>query len=310
MSDAQNKERRIKKQFMWLFAIFAKSAKLAKVAKALKFIKFAKVFLTLGTMALSAFVYSFMWGPWFATGFVLLLFIHEMGHVIALKMKGLPASAPVFIPMLGAVIFAPNFGSREDEAFVGYGGPLLGTLASFASFGIYFLTHHQLFLLLGYISAFLNLFNLIPIRPLDGGRVTQIFGKWFQYVGVATLLAFTLFIKEPAMLLVWILVLNDIRMNARLKFAIGITCQIAMVVLMLGGFSHQAWWVSALDVSLATVFNIGFWINTSQQVDNTDTGPSVPVPLNVRMKWFFAYASLATTLFMFMHQITPYLPKR
>lgn len=109
-----------------LMALLLKSTKLVKVFKAIKLLKFTKVILTFATMVISAFVYSLRFGVWFGAGFVLLLFVHEMGHVFALRVKGHPWAAPIFIPMLGAVVFAPKFKDAEEEAFVGYGGPFVG----------------------------------------------------------------------------------------------------------------------------------------------------------------------------------------
>ena len=105
-------------------------------------------------MGLSAFVYAFWLGPWFSIAFVIMLFIHEMGHVMAMKIKGMPTSAPVFIPMFGAVIFAPKFKNKQDEAFVGYAGPLVGGLAALALFGIWALlpSPSKLILLVSYID--------------------------------------------------------------------------------------------------------------------------------------------------------------
>ena len=188
----------------WPFVLLAKSAKLLKVAKAIKLLKFSKILITFFSMTLSVFVYAFMRGPWFSMGFVLMLFIHEMGHVIAMRHKGYPASAPVFIPLLGAVIFAPAFKNAEEEAYIGYGGPLLGGLAALALFGLWAIlpAQHPLLLMISYSAAFLNLFNLIPIRPLDGGRVTRIVGRWFKWIGVAGLILLLVVIKDPVMFLI------------------------------------------------------------------------------------------------------------
>src|SRR5271157_4758657 len=206
-----------------MFVIFALMAKMTKLVK---LVKFGKIFLTFFTMCLSAFVYSFMMGIWFSIGFVLLLFVHEMGHVIALKIKKLPASAPVFIPLLGAAIFSPNFGTKEDESFVGFGGPFLGALSCLAMFFIWKIipNHPNMFLMLGYTATIINLFNLVPIRPLDGGRITQILGTWFLYVGIASLLIITFFIREPVILFVWILSLGEIKMNDWIRFLFGVLC--------------------------------------------------------------------------------------
>ena len=219
--------------------LLMKLAKLVKVFKALKFLKFAKPLLTFGTMGISTLVYSFYLGPWFAIGLVLMLFIHEMGHVWAMQVKGMPTPAPVFIPMLGAVIFAPPFKSREEEAFVGYGGPLVGSIAGLAMFGVWAIIpgRPEILLLISFIALYLNLFNLLPIRPLDGGRITQVTGSWFKHVGVGILLLFTAYTMQPMILLIWILVLSDFTMHPKLKAGIGLACEALMVALMAAGYT-------------------------------------------------------------------------
>jgi|SRR3989344_7938443 len=133
-------------------------------------------------MAVSAFAYAFLLGPWFGIGLVVLLLIHEMGHVIALRLRGYESSTPVFIPFLGAAIFAPKFTDRDNEAFVGYGGPLLGSIGAVALFAVWFFlptdsVAAQLVLITSYFGVYLNLFNMIPISPLDGGRITGLMDK-------------------------------------------------------------------------------------------------------------------------------------
>jgi len=302
-----------KKRIFIVFALLSKSAKLMKLVKAVKFLKFGKIAITFATMALSAFVYSFTMGIWFSVGFVLMLFIHEMGHVIALKLKRLPASAPVFIPMLGAVVFAPDFGDKEKEAFVGFGGPLLGGLAAFLVFLMWKTVSDSsmILLMLSYTATFVNLFNLIPIRPLDGGRITQAIGSWFKYVGVAGLLMFSLLVRQPVMLFIWILVLEDIRMNKWLKFGIGALCQVSMIILMILGFSDQPFWVDILDSVLVTVLNIGYYFRAkTKETEEVKQKTEGVLPSSARIKWFAFYFLLLATLSLLMFYQIPYLPKK
>lgn len=297
--------------FITLLVIIGKSAKLTKVWKVLKLLKFGKVFVTFITMALSAFVYAFWLGPWFSIGFVLMLFIHEMGHVVAMKMKGMPTRAPVFIPLLGAVIFSPPFKNRRDEAFIGYAGPFVGGAAAAALFGVWaFLPQSsEIMLLISYTAAFLNLFNLLPIRPLDGGRTTQIVGEWFKYLGLAGLLLFTLYIKEPAILLIWILVMDDVNLKPWLKFGIGVTCQTSMMVLMFMGLSGQPWWANALDILIASFFNFTFFGGMRGLNEKTsDELTTEPAAMPIRMKWFILYFALVGALIALMIFQIPYLP--
>jgi Zn-dependent protease len=157
-----------------------------------------------GTMLLSIWLYGMMWGIWFAVGFVLLIFVHECGHLLAAKRIGLKVGAPVFIPFMGALIAlkeAPR--NAWIEAQVGIGGPLLGAIGSAACIGLYFLFKNPLFLALAYTGFFLNLFNLAPVGFLDGGRIVTALSPWLWVVGFVIILALT--IASPNFLLVIIL---------------------------------------------------------------------------------------------------------
>ncbi|HMS73214.1 MAG TPA: hypothetical protein PKB03_09285 [Baekduia sp.] len=138
-----------------------------------------------GSMLVSIAAYAVIWGWKFAVGFVLLLFIHEMGHVIQLRREGLEASAPMFIPFMGAVVWAKSLGEdAAAEARVALAGPIVGSLGAAAAAGIYGLTGNGLFLALAFTGFFLNLFNLLPVSPLDGGRTVAAISPWFWLVGV------------------------------------------------------------------------------------------------------------------------------
>jgi Zn-dependent protease len=126
---------------------------------------------TLASMLVFMSFYWERWGWGFALGFVLCIYIHEMGHVITLKHYGIPASAPLFIPGFGAVIFArQRIDSPAEDAHVGLAGPAAGLLAALSCVILYALTENRLFLALTVFGAYINLFNLIPILFLDGSR--------------------------------------------------------------------------------------------------------------------------------------------
>jgi Zn-dependent protease len=148
-------------------------------------LKFFPVLLkTGGTMILSIGAYAMMWGWQFAVGFVLLLLIHECGHLVAARRIGLKVGAPVFIPFMGAVIAlkeAPR--NAWIEAQVGIGGPLLGSLGALGCDLIFVATGNPLFRALAYTGFFLNLFNLAPIGFLDGGRIVTALSPWLWLVG-------------------------------------------------------------------------------------------------------------------------------
>src|SRR5437868_2979104 len=124
----------VSKRLKWAGIISAIAAKSSKLLQLLKLLKVAKPLLMFVSLSISTVAYAFMMGPWLAILFIALLLIHEMGHVIAMRLQGLPTATPVFIPFLGAAVFAPAFKTRSEEAFVGYGGPLLGSIAALMVF--------------------------------------------------------------------------------------------------------------------------------------------------------------------------------
>ena len=127
-------------------------------------------------------------GIWFGVGFVLMILVHELGHGYAMKQQGIASGWPIFIPFFGAMIAMKSTPrDRDVEAIIAYGGPLAGTAAALvaAAFGLVF--ESRLLLALAYSGFFLNLFNLTPISPLDGGRVAQAFSRRAWIVGAAVL---------------------------------------------------------------------------------------------------------------------------
>jgi Zn-dependent protease len=161
----------LKKTWGWLLALFALSGKLKGL---LVLFKFGKFFTTALSMLVSIGVYAIFFGWKFAVGLVLLIFVHEIGHVLIIRYKGLPASAPIFIPLLGAAIFLKK--RPEDpltDAQISYGGPLLGTVGAIGCYLVYLSNSHPLWLVLAHVGFFLNLFNLVPATPLDGGWIVK-----------------------------------------------------------------------------------------------------------------------------------------
>jgi Zn-dependent protease len=158
---------------------------------------------TLATMLLSIAVYATEWGWAFAAGFVVLILIHETGHAVAMQMEGIPASAPVFIPFVGA--FIAMRGRPRDayvEAKVAIGGPLLGSLAAWATLAAGLMTGQRLLIALGHVGILLNLFNLIPVSPLDGGRIAGVFTRPFWIAGYAIGIAATIYTRSGILMLV------------------------------------------------------------------------------------------------------------
>src|SRR5215467_5184711 len=158
-----------------------------------------------GTMLLMVWVYMQLWGWQFALGFVLLLLVHETGHLIIARKFGLKVGAPVFIPFMGAFIALKETPRNAwMEACVGIGGPMLGTLGALVCNALGHLFAAPIFIALAWFGYFLNLFNLTPVGMLDGGRIVTALSRWLWLPGFALLLWFGW--KFPNFV-VWLIVL-------------------------------------------------------------------------------------------------------
>jgi len=165
-----------------------------------------KILTTSGSMLVSIVAYQLIFGWPFAVGFVLLLLLHEIGHVIQLRREGIEASAPMFIPFLGAVVAAKSLGDDAGaEARVGLAGPVLGSIATLVPLGIWLGTGEEFWRALAFIGFFLNLFNLLPVLPLDGGRAAAALSPAVWLVGMAALLALVFFFPNPILILIVLL---------------------------------------------------------------------------------------------------------
>lgn len=133
---------------------------------------------TVFSMLLAFGVYWTAWGMWFALGFVLSIYVHEMGHVVALRRFGIPATAPMFIPGIGAFIrlrqvSLPPF----QNARVGLAGPWWGLGAAVAALAASRLGGGPMWSAIAHTGAWLNLFNLLPVWQLDGNRGFSALGR-------------------------------------------------------------------------------------------------------------------------------------
>jgi Zn-dependent protease len=179
---------------------------LAKIKSILLLLPKAKFLVTAGSMAVSIAAYTTIWGFSFAIGFVILLLVHELGHVIQLRREGLQASAPMFIPFLGAVVAAKSLGNNAlSEARVGLAGPVLGTIGSAACLGIWAVTGHDYWRALGYTGFFINLFNLLPVVPLDGGRAMAAMSPWMWFAGFFGIAVLAFVFPNPIIILIALL---------------------------------------------------------------------------------------------------------
>ncbi|HTX09813.1 MAG TPA: site-2 protease family protein [Solirubrobacteraceae bacterium] len=180
-------------------------ALLAKLKTILLLLPKLKLLASTGTILVSLAAYALLWGWPFAAGFIALLFVHEMGHVIALRREGLKASAPMFVPFLGAVIAARSLGDNAlAEARVGLAGPVLGTIGSAACILVWHATGNSLWEALAFTGFFLNLFNLLPVVPLDGGRAMAAMAPWMWVVGLAALIPLAFIFPNPIIFLILI----------------------------------------------------------------------------------------------------------
>jgi Zn-dependent protease len=170
---------------------------IAKFFAKLKFVilpllKFLPILLKSGgTMLLMIWIYTAMWGWRFGVGFVLLLLVHECGHLLVAKKFGLKVGAPVFIPFMGAFIAlkeAPR--NAWMEACVGIGGPMLGTFGALVCNLLGEAFDAPIFIALAWFGYFLNLFNLTPVGMLDGGRIVTALSRWLWIPGFAVLVWF------------------------------------------------------------------------------------------------------------------------
>jgi Zn-dependent protease len=198
---------------IFLIYLFGKLKLLLVFLSQFKFLglilKFGAVLLkTGGTMLISMAVYATAFGWQFAAGFVLSILVHELGHVYAAWRLGLPISAPIFIPGMGAIILAKR-GTKSawDGAIMGIGGPIGGLLAGLFCLLVYTFTGSKLMLALANTGFFINLFNLAPIYPLDGGWITGAISPRLWLLGIVGMIVgfVTGFVRNPMIFLLVVL---------------------------------------------------------------------------------------------------------
>jgi Zn-dependent protease len=165
-----------------------------------------KLFTVAGSMLVSIAAYALFWGPQFAVGFVLLMLVHELGHVLEARRQGLPASAPLFIPFLGAMITLKQMPDDAwREAKVALAGPIVGSIGAAGVWIAGEALDSDLLIALAFTGFFLNLFNLLPIVPLDGGRVVAAIHPGLWLVGLAGLFALLFVFPNPILILILVL---------------------------------------------------------------------------------------------------------
>src|SRR5689334_24049125 len=190
----------------------------AVVAAALAAVKFGGLvlggllkFKFLVSFLISAGAYTLFWGWQFGVGLVLLLLVHEMGHVIQLRREGIPASAPMFIPFMGAVVAMRELPKNAYvEAKVGLAGPVLGSAGALVTLIVAEQMNSNLLRALAYTGFLLNLFNLIPVVPLDGGRAVSALHPAFWGVGLVLLALLAYVYQSPFIFLVLLYVAYEV----------------------------------------------------------------------------------------------------
>jgi Zn-dependent protease len=209
-----------------------------------------------GTMVLSVAAYAMLWGWRYALGFVVLILIHECGHLVVARSMGLKVGAPVFIPFMGAFIAlkdAPR--NAWVESLVGLGGPLLGSVGALACALIGNYLESPFWYALAYSGCMLNLFNLIPIGTLDGGRIVTALSPWLWIVG--TLVLGALLIVHPNLLLGLVLILSLPRLWSlfraksaaeRRYFEVSASQRLLIGTLYIGLAGALAWGMAACSV--------------------------------------------------------------
>jgi Zn-dependent protease len=181
----------------------------AVVKYGLVFLVKIPAFATLFSALISVGAYSLFYGPWFAVALVLMIFVHEMGHVVEIRRQGMAATAPIFIPFLGAAIFQRTHPTTAvKQAQIGIAGPIAGTIGATVAFMFFLSTHNPVFLLAATIGFFLNLINMLPVWQLDGAWVLAPVSPWFQVAGLAAVAVLAVVFHFVSILLIFIALLG------------------------------------------------------------------------------------------------------
>ncbi|MDM5200685.1 site-2 protease family protein [Fictibacillus enclensis] len=162
-------------------------------------------FATLASMFVSVGAYAMFFGWKFAVALVYLLFVHEMGHLVAMKRKGIPTSPAIFVPFMGAVIGMKEMPKNaKDEAFVAYAGPLFGLLSFLPAVYLYETQGSPFWGLVVFLGAFINLFNLFPVSPLDGGRIVGVLSTKLWLIGLICMIPYMFISPDPIIFLIFL----------------------------------------------------------------------------------------------------------
>lgn len=247
----------------WLYAFFA-THRMPKAADFIKSTKLIHPTVTFVTALLSAITYSPTMGMYVALGLVFALSWHEAGHYTSTKKCGYDPRWWWNIPFLGAIMRLPEIDYRIDEAMIAYGGPQAGFWCSLFVSVVWFIfapvysfgfTYEwsQVVYTVAIASTVLNLFNLIPISPLDGGRISQAMsGYWphtLRVLGFVILVVVTTLTEQPSMVVVWILVIGEFRLSfgkyavtPLLRFLIALLLLVVLIFGLVHGYHGATLW--------------------------------------------------------------------
>ncbi len=280
------------------------TVKLYRAVELLKFLKAVKILEPLTMIAsgiLTASAYSFTMKASLAVGLIFALTIHELGHFWATAHLGLRARWWLFIPFVGAFMPSPDFRSRTDEAFIAYGGPFIGAVFSLCTFVLWSILPlskewGNILYTVSLLSTALNLFNMIPLAPIDGGRITQAVHPFFRWVGFLLLFGISLYFAQASILLVWMLVIGDIRMSALRRFQVTTFLWLTMPVLIVLGFHGKSQTEEWVYFFVATwLVKIYYdWYKHPPLVDRC--GRNEPLTSAERRRWGIRYLSLLAFL--------------
>ncbi|WP_018662166.1 site-2 protease family protein [Heyndrickxia acidiproducens] len=188
------------------------AAKLKYLLVILKLTKLSSLF----TLFLSLGVYAVAYGWSFAIALMYSMLVHESGHMIAAKQRGVKTSPIFFIPFVGAAVgLKEDIKHSKDESYIAYGGPLFGTIATIIALLFYLIFHGDIWLLAVYIGSILNLFNLIPLSPLDGGRIVTVLSPKIWGAGLLLLGVYTFFVPSP--IVIFIIIIGAIEAFSQLR---------------------------------------------------------------------------------------------
>lgn len=198
------REKKPKDRNRWWMWGAAAAVLFPKLKGLLSVLKLGKVGGTVISMFVTVGAYALLF-PWqFAIGLVVMILIHELGHVWAAKKRGLPVSAPTFIPFLGALITMKRHPrDAETEAYLAFGGPVIGTAGALGAFWLGTILDSPLLHTIAMVGLFLNLINLLPIHPLDGGRIVTAVSRWFWLLGLVGGLAVIFYLQSILFFIIW-----------------------------------------------------------------------------------------------------------